>query len=285
MVPRVATTIGDGPRSTTIGQDDLLDHPQRARIAGSGHLDVDQAGRARCDDRRAVTAGKVSPVRPDRHHGDQRPTGAVALVAAAVVLRVDRLARHRAGAGRGRHRRGRGGTLARRAFALDRAGPGAAGAPPPCSRPGGLRHADGPHVGGPAQGAAGAADPRRRGRSGGGAPTEPPRRDRRHRRAGAEWHLVHRVRRARRLPIRARARVDTGTRLRSVPFRPIDRHGVRRGPGPPSGTRRPDGGRFGERRPLRDLRPRRRSAPPPGPFCSRSTSSPTSRRSPTFPRW
>ena len=89
------------------------------------------------------------------------------------------------------------GTLARRAFALDRAGPGPAGAPPPCSRPGGLRHADGPHVGGPAQGAAGPADPRRRGRSGGGAPTEPPRRDRRHRRAGAEWHLVHRVRRAR----------------------------------------------------------------------------------------
>ncbi len=196
MVPRVAATIGDGPRSATVGEDHVLDHPQRDRVARCGGLHVDQTGRARGDGGCEVTPGKVSPLRSDGQYRDHTSPRASSLVTAAVVSRLDRIARHRPGTGGG----GRGSRWGPpcRPVALDRAGPGTAGAPPSRGRSGRGRHAHAPHLGGPAEGPARAADPRHGDRSRDRARPQPARRHRRHRRAGAERNLVDSVRRARR---------------------------------------------------------------------------------------
>ena len=88
---------------------------------------------------------------------------------------------------------------------------------------------------------------------------EPPRRHRRHRRAGAERHLVHRLGIADRIPLRPGAGRHRRPRFRPGTVRPRRRTPSTCGrSGPPPGHGRPHGGRSDRRHPPRHLRTQRR---------------------------
>ena len=184
----------------------------------------------------------MPPLRSHRLGAQNRRTGSSAVVPPAVVRDLARVPLHGPVVGRGRFGRRRSGAAGGR-LALDGAGPGRAGPPPACRRPGPRRHAHRADLGRSPPGAAGPADT---GRSTGAhhpAGPEPVGRYRRHRRARAERHLVHGVGGADRVPFGPGARLHLRPHLRPGPVRGLVRDHLRRRAGSPAGPGGAHGGR------------------------------------------